>query len=178
MEIRYVLAAAAFAFCGGVSAQTLKPGLWEVTNDMKGGGQMEKAQIDIQKQMANMTPEQKKMMQDAMAKQGMQMSAPGPGGGMAVRTCMTKEMIDRNELPSQQGNCKTTKQQKSGNTMSFAVVCTQPPSTGEGQVVVTSAESYTMKMAVNSSAGGKPQTMNVEGRGKWLSADCGPAARK
>ena len=72
MEIRYVLAAAAaFAFCGGASAQTLKPGLWEVTNDMKtGSGQMEKGQIDIQKQMANMSPEQKKMVQDMMAKQG------------------------------------------------------------------------------------------------------------
>jgi len=99
---------------------------------------------------------------------------------------MTKEMIERNELPSQQGNCKTTKQQKSGNTMSFAAVCTQPPSTTEGQVVVTSPESYTMKMAVSSNAGGKPQTMNVEGRGKWISADCGsvkpmavpPAAKK
>ena len=172
MAIRYVLAAAAaLVVCGGASAQTLRPGLWEVTTSMKGGGGQQ-AQVDMQKQMANMTPEQKKMMQDMLAKQGMQMGAPGPGG-MSVKTCMTKEMIDRNELPSQQGNCKTTKQQKSGNTMSFAVACTQPPSTGEGQVVVTSPESYTMKMAVKSNVGGKPDTMNMEGQGKWVSAECG-----
>jgi hypothetical protein len=30
-----------------------------------------------------------------------------------------------------------------------------------------------MKMAVNSTVQGKPETMNMNTSGKWLSADCG-----
>ena len=184
MKFRYAAAVAAIAWSAAASAQTLKPGLWEVTNDMKGAG-MENAQAQIAQKMANMTPEQKKTMADAMAKYGMQMAQLTPGGGMSVKTCMTKEMIARTALPSQHGDCRTTKQEKNGNTMKFAVACTNPPATGEGQVTITSPETYTMKMVMQSKVEGKAQTMNMEGRGKWVSADCGgvkppaaPAARK
>jgi hypothetical protein len=123
--------------------------------------------------MANMPPEQKKMMQDMMAKQGMQTGAGGPGG-MSVKTCLTKEMAERNEVPAQKGDCKTTKQEKSGNTMKFAVTCSNPPSTSEGQITFTSSEAYNMKMVTRSRVDSKnPQTMNMEMNGKWLSSDCG-----
>jgi hypothetical protein len=156
-----------------VMAQTLKPGLWEINNKMQSGsGQVEKAMADMQKQMASMPPEQRKMMQDMMAKQGMSMS-PGAGGGMAVKICMTRESIDRNELASQQGDCKTTTSPRTGNTMKMSFVCTQPPSSGEGQVTFVSPEAYTTKMAMKSTVQGKPETMTMDGGGKWLSADCG-----
>ena len=171
MKIRHALAAIAVACPLTVCAQTMKPGLWEITHNTKGGagGQMADAQAKMQREMAAMSPEQKKMVQDMMAKQGVQMGA----GGMSVRTCMTREMIDRNEVPSQKGDCKTTKQQKTGNTMKFTVVCSNPPSTGEGQVTFVSPEAYTMKMAVQTKTDGKPQTMSMDASGKWLSADCG-----
>ena len=57
--------------------------------------------------------------------------------------------------------------------MKFAVACTKPPSTGEGQVTFTSPEAYSMKMVVTSESRGKPEKMNMEGGGKWLGADCG-----
>ncbi|OOG45128.1 DUF3617 domain-containing protein [Polaromonas sp. A23] len=159
-------------FAQPVMAQTLKPGLWEINNKMQSGsGQVEKAMADMQKQMASMPPDQRKMMQDMMAKQGMSM-APG-AGGMVVKVCMTKESIERNELPSQQGDCKTTTTPRMGNTMKMSFVCTQPPSSGEGQVTFVSPEAYTMKMAMKTSVQGKPETMTMDGGGKWLSADCG-----
>ena len=175
MKLRYVVAAlAGIAVSHAAVAQSMKPGLWEITQSTKsGGGQMEKAQAQMQQQMANMTPEQKKQMQDMMAKHGVQMGAAAPGGGMSMKTCMTKEMIARNELPAQQGDCRTTKQEKSGNTLKCAMACSNPPSTTEGQVVFTSPEAYTMKMAVRSQAGGKSETLNLDSTGKWLSADCG-----
>ncbi|MEO8021702.1 DUF3617 domain-containing protein [Polaromonas sp.] len=155
------------------TAQTLKPGLWEINNKMQSGsGQVEKAMADMQKQLASMPPDQRKMMQDMMAKQGMSMGA-GAGGGMAVKICMTKESIERNELPSQQGDCKTSTTPRMGNTMKMSFVCTQPPSSGEGQVTFVSPEAYTMKMAMKTSVQGKPETMTMDGGGKWLSADCG-----
>lgn len=154
-------------------AQTLKPGLWEISNKMQSAsGQMEKAMADMQKQMAAMPPEQRKMMQDMMAKQGMAMN-PGAGGAIAVKMCMTREMVERNELPSQQGDCKTTTSPRVGNTMKLSFVCTQPPSSGEGQVTFVSPEAYTAKMTLKSTVQGKPETMTMDGSGKWLSANCG-----
>ena len=100
-------------------------------------------------------------------------SLANSGRGMSVKQCMTREMIERNEMPTQQGDCKTTKQQRSGNTMKFAVSCTNPPSSGEGQVTFVSSEAYTMRMSVNTNVGGRPETMNMDASGKWLGSDCG-----
>lgn len=164
---------AAGSFSIGASAENLKPGLWEFTHTMKSSsGEMEKAQAQAQAQMANMPPEQRKMMEKMMAEHGVKFGAGG-SGGMSARTCMTKEMVERNEIPTQRGDCKTTKQQRSGNTMNIAFTCTNPPSSGEGQFTIVSPEAYTMKMVVNSTVDGKPETMNMNGTGKWLSSDCG-----
>lgn len=153
-------------------AQTLKPGLWEMSSHMEGGSsEMEKAMAESQKHMANMPPEQRKMMEDMMAKQGITLGKPG--GGMSIKVCMTKEMIDRNEVTRQEGNCKQTGTQKTGNTMTFKVVCTDPPSTSEGQVIFSSPEAYTTKMTINSMRQGKPETMKMASSGKFLSSDCG-----
>jgi hypothetical protein len=169
-HVLVTLAAAAFAV--NASAQNLKPGLWEVTNNMKtGSGEMEKSMAQMQQQMASMPPEQRKMMEDMMAKQGMKMGAPGRA--MSVKQCLTKDMVERNDLPAQQGDCRTTKQQRSGNVLKFSVACTNPASTSEGQVTFVSPESYTMKMNVNTTAGGRPETMTMDSSGKFLSADCG-----
>ena len=154
-------------------AQTMKPGLWEMSNKTQSSsGQTEKAMAEMQTHMATMPPEQKKMMQEMMAKQGLSMS-PGAGGAMLVKMCMTKEMVERNELPSQQGDCKTTTTPRVGNTMKMSFVCAQPPSSGEGTVTFISPEAYAMKMTTKSTVQGKPETMTMEGSGKWLSADCG-----
>ncbi len=154
-------------------AQNLKPGLWEINNKMQSGsGQLEKGMAEMQKQMAAMPPEQRKMMEEMMAKQGVSMSAGAPGS-MVAKICMTKEMVERNELPAQQGDCKSTTSPRVGNTMKMSFVCTQPPSSGEGQVTFVSPEAYTMKMAMKTSVQGKPETMTMDGGGKWLAADCG-----
>ena len=79
-----LLAAAALAFTVGAAAQTTKPGLWEITNKMQSSsGETEKAMANMEKQLAAMSPEQRKQMQDMMAKQGMSMT-PGGGGGMSM----------------------------------------------------------------------------------------------
>lgn len=154
-------------------AQNIKPGLWEISNQMQGSGQMGDAMAKAQKQMESMPPEQRKMMQDMLAKQGVQMGAPGAGGGMTVKVCMTQEMVDRNEVGRQQPGCTHTYGQRSGNTMKFSWVCTQPPSSGEGQVTFTSAEAYSMKMTSTSTVHGKPEKMDMQTSGRWLGGDCG-----
>lgn len=181
-SLLFALAAAAFSV--GASAQTLKPGLWQVANRMQGGSMdMDRATQQMEQQMAKMKPEQRKMMEEMLARQGVKM---GQGGldMMSVQTCMTREMVERDRVPAQQGDCRNTRFQRSGNTVRIAYTCTQPPSSGEGTLVIHSPESYAMKMAITSKAGGKAETVHMDASGKWLKADCGdvkpiqPPARK
>jgi hypothetical protein len=124
---------------------------------------------EMRQQMASLPPEQRKQMEDIMARQGVQM---GPSGH-SVRMCLTKEMVERNEIPATQGDCKVTQQQRTGNTMKAAFSCSNPPSTGESVVTFTSPEAYTMKTTASGNVGGKAEKMTVEGTGRWVSADCG-----
>jgi hypothetical protein len=161
-------------------AQTIKPGLWEMTNKMQGGsGEMATAMSEAQKAMADLPPEQRKMMQDMMAKQGVSIGTSA-SGAMSVNICITREMIDNNELSAPAGDCKTINSPRVGNSMKVSYVCTKPPSSGEGQITFTGPEAFSSKMTVNTTASGKNEKMMLEGQGKWLSAECGaikPAAR-
>ena len=174
MKNRRLIAVALLGASLGLHAQTMKPGLWEITHKSSMGspGANDKM-AEMQKQMADLPPDQKKMMQDMMAKQGVQMGASGPGGGMSIKTCMTKEMIEKNEVPSGQGDCTSTASPRAGNTQKIAFSCTKPPSTGEGQITFSGPEAYAMKMTVSSTVRGQPEKMDMESSGKWLAADCG-----
>lgn len=163
---------AALLLTGATQAQTLKPGLWEMRSSMQGSGEMNKAMDEMQKQLAAMPPEQRKQMQEMMAKQGVSLGSAGPGG-MSVRICMTQEMVERNEIPAQDGQCKTTTSPRAGNTMKMSFVCTTPPSSGEGEVRFISPEAYSSRMVINSVRNGKRESMTMTGDSKWLSAQCG-----
>ena len=71
-------------------------------------------------------------------------------------------------------------QKKSGNTIKVAFTCSNPPSSGEGEVNFT-PESYTSHMTIKTVVDGRNETMVVDAAGKWLKADCGsikpPAAK-
>jgi hypothetical protein len=126
-----------------------------------------------QKQMESMPPEQRKMMQDMMAKQGVKMGT-GSGGGVSLKVCMTQEMVDRNEISGgNQNNCTHTYSQRTGNAQKFSFSCTKPSSSGEGVVTFTSAESYSMKMTSTANVRGAPEKMEMQSNGRWLSGDCG-----
>lgn len=158
------------------AAQTMKPGLWEINNKMGGdqGAKMAAAQAEMQKQLAAMSPEQRKQMESMMGQRGMAMSpGGGAGGGMAIRVCISKEMAARNEPPPQQGDCKQDMLQKSGNTTKFKYSCSKPPSSGEGEYTVVSPEAYTMKMKMTREGKGGAEQMTMDASGKWISNDCG-----
>ena len=161
---------AAASFCA--NAQSMKPGLWEISNKMQMDGQTGQQMAQMQQQMANMPPEQRKMMEEMMAKQGMKMGAASDGA-MNVQVCVTKEMAEKNEIPSAQGDCRNTVSPRAGNTMKFTFSCTTPPASGEGLVAFTGAEAYSVKMTVNTLVQGKQERIAMDGSGKWLGTDCG-----
>jgi hypothetical protein len=166
-----LLASAALAL--PLQAQSLKPGLWELSNKVASANpETMQAMAAAQQQMANMAPEQRKMMEQMMAKHGVQMSL-ADGGGIKLNYCLTKEQAAKQELPSgQPGQCTTSRTPVPGG-MNVSFNCAKPPSSGNGQVIFNGNTGYSMRMNVNSSAGGKAQQMTVEGSGRWLSADCG-----
>jgi hypothetical protein len=172
MQVELVLSAAAAAFvCLGAHAQTQAPGLWEHSFTMKSDdGRMEKAMAEMQKQLAAMPAEQRRQMEAAMASRGVKVGA----GGNSVKVCVTKEEAARPpEARMSAGNCTQKDVQRSGNTMKFKFECTQPPSTGEGEMTFVSDKAYSGRTTVTSQVAGKPQQMNMEMQGRWLAGDCG-----
>ena len=177
MKLRCAITAIALLPCAWhANAQTMKPGLWEITSQMQGGsGEMASAMAKAQKEMANMPPEQRKMMQDMMAKQGIQMGTAG-GAGMSIKVCMTQEMITRNEVATHnthKSDCTNNYSPRSGNSMQFSFQCPNPPSKGEGVVTFNGSDAYRVKMTNSTVVNGKPEKIDMQSSGRWLASDCG-----
>ncbi|MBX3609535.1 MAG: DUF3617 domain-containing protein [Hydrogenophaga sp.] len=151
-----------------------KPGLWEVTQKMGGNAKLDAAMAQMQQQMAAMSPEQHKMMQDMLAKQGMSMPGVAPGGGMSLRYCLTPEMAARKEPPPPaDGKCQmqVTERNSSGMKMSFQ--CTDPASSGDSTIRFNGDSGYSSVTNVSTVVNGKPEKATIEGSARWVSANCG-----
>jgi len=165
---------ALLAASAAATAQTIRPGLWEMQNRMGGNPAMEQAMAQMQQQMAAMTPAQRKQMEAMMAQQGVAMPQAGAGGALSMKVCVTPEMAARGDMPTQtEGDCTTTITSRSGNTLKMNFACKNPPATGEGSYTFQGDTAYTMKMAMKTTRAGKTESMTMDGQGKWLSADCG-----
>ena len=166
-----VLAGACAALPAG--AQTMKPGLWSLSNQMTSNDpQLAQAMSAMQQHMANMSPEQRQQMQKMMQQNGMQLDI-GAGGAVQTKMCMTREMAERKEFPVQQGDCKQTFTQQSSTRGHIAFSCTKPKVSGEGDVTADSDTSYRAHMKIKSEEQGRDQVVDMDVTGKWLSANCG-----
>jgi hypothetical protein len=156
------------------SAQSTRPGLWDVNHRVSGNASMDAAMAQMQQQMAAMPPEQRKMMEEMMARQGVSLPRTGADGGMSVRVCITPEMAAQKQMPQQtEGDCTSTVVSQSGNTLKVRFECREPPSSGEGTYTFQGDTGYTMQMVARTRHGGQTETMHISGQGRWVSADCG-----
>jgi hypothetical protein len=154
-------------------AQTMKPGLWSLSNTMTSNDpQLAQAMSAMQQHMANMSPEQRQQMQKMMQQNGVQLDI-GAGGAVQTKMCMTREMAERKEIPVQQGDCKQTFTQQSSTRGHIAFTCTKPKVSGEGDVTADSDTSYRAHMKIKGEEQGRNQVVDMDVTGKWLSADCG-----
>ncbi|HEU4460293.1 MAG TPA: DUF3617 domain-containing protein [Methylibium sp.] len=151
-----------------VSAQSLKPGLWEVQNRMQLDAAQQKQMDEMRKQMAAMPEAQRKQIEQMLAQQGAGVDVAG--GGTKVRLCLTKDDVARDTPPVDARTDCSYDGKRNGATQQVRYVCTKPPSQGEIEVTTVSPERYTMKMTGTAGAG-KPVAM--QGEGRWLAADCG-----
>ena len=103
MKLRHplLLTLALAASALSVSAQTMKPGLWEMKSKMStSSGEMEKAMALAQKEMAKMPADQRKMMEDMLAQQGMKMDVGT--GATSLKLCIHRRWWRATRWP-----CKT-----------------------------------------------------------------------
>jgi len=166
-----VLACACAALPAG--AQTLKPGLWSLSNTMTSSDpQISQAMSAMQQHMANMSPEQRQQMQKMMQQNGVQLDV-GANGSLQTKLCMTREMAERKEFPVQQGDCKQTFTQQSPTRGHVAFTCTKPPVSGDGEFTADNDKSYRARLKIKSEEEGRNQVVDMDVTGNWLSADCG-----
>jgi hypothetical protein len=174
LRIALALTAAAISAAGAAPAQAatqLKAGLWEQQLQMKSqSGRLEAALKQAEAAMAAMPAEQRKMMQEMMARRGMGM---GVGGPRTVRVCLTQADVERNEPPPQQG-CQT-QSARNGDVWSVTYDC---PGQGrsEGTITLDSPTAYHGQFRLRAQADGHNEVVDMSTQGRWLGANCGAVA--
>jgi len=155
------------------SAQTIKPGLWETNSKVKtGNAQTDQAMSAALSQLAALPPEQRAQMEAMMAKNGVSMPKAGANGGITMTACVTPEMASRKEIPlNQKGKCTSQQDQVPGG-LNIAFTCSDPASSGNGQLRFQGDSAYSMTMNVTNNSGTGPQQATVESTWRWLSATC------
>jgi hypothetical protein len=159
--------------CGPGLAQParMQPGLWEQQVTMKSAsGQMEAQMAQMQQQLASMPSEQRKMVEDMMARQGAGMG----GKPNTVRLCISPEQAERSEVAQHDGNCRQEVLQRNGSTLRYRFSCTgDHAASGEGEYTLASPTRYSGRSTVLMQVQGKPEKLDMTTSGRWVAADCG-----
>jgi hypothetical protein len=174
-----LLLAAWLSMAGAAHAQKITPGLWEHTVTMKmSGGAMDAAMAQAREHMDRMPPEQRKRVEEMMARNG----GPSMAGGMGMmsgkptvmKVCITPEQAARDEIPQSDPNCQTTSKERSGKTLKFKFSCTgERQATGEGEFTLISDKEHKGHVVVDALMRGQQARMELDNSGRWLAADCG-----
>lgn len=151
----------------------LKPGLWEHSYKLSSAsGKMEAAMKEAQAAMAKMPPEQRKMMEQMLAQQGMSIGTDG----QKLRVCLSPEDAERGEPPPTQEGCKQTSKRE-GNTWNISFQCPardgEGASSGRGSMTLKNPGAYDGTFQLTMTVDGKPEQMQMSTQGRWLAADCG-----
>ncbi|WP_461548331.1 DUF3617 domain-containing protein [Sphaerotilus sulfidivorans] len=157
------------------AAVQLRAGLWEHSVRMSSqSGRLEAAMKEAQAAMAAMSPEERRMMEQMMGRQGAQFDVSG--GQQRVRVCMTPEEVARDTLPPPQEGCTQTGR-RSGNTWTISFQCParqgEPSSSGQGSVTLQSSTAYAGQFKVSTQVEDRPEQVMMSTQGRWVSADCG-----
>ena len=172
-----LLACAAFGAQAGAQAASpsaaIKPGLWQVDSKMASpDAATDNAMSMVLQQLGNLPPDQRKQLESMAASRGMAMPTVGADGAVRVTACVTPEMAARKQIPTgQPGDCKSKNTDIAGG-MQVSFTCANPKSSGEGKVLFTGDQAFSMQLAVTTSARGTPEQVNVASTGKWLAASC------
>jgi hypothetical protein len=153
--------------------QKMRPGLWEHSVTMKSqSGQTEAAMAQMQQAMANMSPAQRRQMEQMMAQKGVSMGS----NSQSVKVCITPEQAELDRTPSRDG-CTQSVRRTGLNTVATSISCKggphEPASQGEGTLTFSNPMAYTGQFKLTTTVQGKPEQIDMAQTGKWLASDCG-----
>jgi uncharacterized protein YneF (UPF0154 family) len=144
-------------------ATAIQPGLWEVTSsNMQLGGQALPSMDVLLAQMKNLPPEQRQMMEQMLAKQGVKL------GDKGVRICMSEAQIKSQQIPMHDpdSGCTSEVTERSASLWKFRFNC--PNGQGEGETRFASDKAFTTQ--VNGNFDG--QSSSMESQARWIATDC------
>ena len=175
MNARLRLSAACAAALLGAAAQAqthVKPGLWEEQVTVKSdNAQANAAMAQMKEKMASMPPEQRAMMEKAMASHGMGMG----GAPSSIRVCITKEQIARGFTPDRDGRCSRANVSTSGNVTKFDFACASEHSnvTGHGTMTTMGDTAFAVSTVADTTHQNTAMQVQSDISGKFVSSDCG-----
>ena len=148
-------------YSSGANAAGIKEGQWSMTTVIRMEG-MDGQTSEAMKEMENMSPDQKAMMQNMMGG----MKAGGQSGNMGMTSTTTQCITNDNPVPeaNNQKNCQQTHSMR-GNTVHFDVVCADGHSTGD-----VTYKNDTMKGLIKSTQTekGKETTSTIDLSGQYV----------
>lgn len=149
-------------------AQSIQPGLWEISSqNLQVDGQALPGTDAMLEQLNSLPPEQRQMMEQMLARQGMQLGTRG------VRLCMSEAQVEAEQIPLQdpQSGCAQEITERSARLWKFRVNC--PRAQGEGETRFLSDKEFVTRVdsTFSTDAGGRSSSMETHAR--WISADCG-----
>ena len=142
----------------------MQPGLWEfATTITSASGEMEKAMQQAKEQLAALPPEQRKMIEDMMAAQGIGISHKGTE--TLIKSCVTQEQINEGKLPEQE-DCSQEILEQSKNVYKIKFACGgETPSSGTGEIVFSNPKNYIGKSTFTTQMNGKKEDMKIDQKG-------------
>lgn len=159
------------------SAQSVRPGLWEVTMSGQGNAGNNKAMAEqiarMKEHIANMPAAQRQQIEAAIAAHSSH-DIRFTDDGVAMKHCITRDQAtDYSKLVMQQGDCTVQRTPAVGGVSRFDLTCTAPPVTGSGTIRFQGETAYTLDMTTTTRIDGQSHTNRVGSTGKWVGANCG-----
>ena len=161
-------------FCGPVYAGiSIDPGLWQMTMQIKSGSEeMEQTMKRMQEQINSIPPSSANPIEKRLTAQSS--DAPEEDSDQVFHMCVSPEMATQFEMPMQQtGNCKSEFKQDSEDIIRVSYTCDDPPSTGEGTIVLEGKRFYSAQMTISTQQEQRSEEIVISYQGKWIAQECG-----
>lgn len=161
------LAVAMLSCSLSAQAAPILPGLWEFSSrNVEVDGQQMPGMNEMLEQLQNLPADQRQMMEDMLAAQGVQL------GGQGVRICLSEAQANAEALPfSDQPDCTQEITERNERLWKFSFQC--PDASGQGETRFISEREFVSVMETSYSLGGEQGSSRMESQARWISEDCG-----
>jgi hypothetical protein len=156
----------AFPVFSHAQAFDVKPGLWEHSIDLKSeSGRLEIALELARSQMQLLPPEQRKVVEDTLAQQGIKADFVN----QTFQNCITIEEAGSGVFQfAEAGGCEQTSVHTEGSLTDISFTCAQ----GQGELTLINGTTYTGSSSMQLNFGGIIENATATHSGRWVGESC------